>query len=160
MKRMIITLITVVLFAALFSSCGGTSSKRTSHSSPERYSAGEDALSTPGSVPAYTDGARSAAETHANGAPEDFSPVGKWKNVGEYTFGQAQKNAIIYFDDVHCGFYSPKDTYAFYKSGDDYRLDCTSYLFAETLSFTVKVADNDHMKIYNGANQIELVRVG
>ena len=88
----------------------------------------------------------------------DYSIVGKWKNVGEYTFGQAQKGAIIVFDGMNCNFFSPRDTYAFYKNGDNFRLDCTSPL-ADTVSFTVKIVDENNIDIFNGSNIVELTRV-
>ena len=88
-----------------------------------------------------------------------FSVKGKWKNTGANTFGQVQQGAIVVFDDTHCNVYSPQDTYAFYKDGNNYRLDCTSFLFAETLSFTVKLVDRDHMDIFAGSGILELTRV-
>ena len=88
----------------------------------------------------------------------DFSIIGKWKNIGEYTYGQAQTGSIINFDGTNCNFYSPKDTYAFYKKGDNYRLDCTSPL-GDTASFTVKIIDDDHIDVSNGSNIVELKRV-
>ncbi|RYC74819.1 hypothetical protein [Candidatus Nanosyncoccus alces] len=88
----------------------------------------------------------------------EFSIVGKWKNVGEYTFGQAQKGSIISFDGTNCNFFSPKDTYAFYKNGDNYKLDCTSPL-ADTVSFTVKIIDENNIDIFNGSDIVELTRV-
>ncbi|GHU61486.1 hypothetical protein AGMMS49983_01300 [Clostridia bacterium] len=87
---------------------------------------------------------------------EEFAIEGKWKQTGEKTFGQAQKGAIIVFDGVHCNWYSPQDTYACYKSGDNLRLDVTSLLFAENLSFDVVVIDNEHIEI----DAVQLVRVG
>ena len=88
----------------------------------------------------------------------DFSIIGKWKNIGEYTYGQAQKGAIISFDGTNCNFFSPKDTYAFYKNGEHYKLDCTSPL-ADTVSFTVKIVDENNIDIFNGTDIIELQRV-
>lgn len=88
-----------------------------------------------------------------------FSVEGKWKNVGQGTFGQVQSGAIVVFDGTNCNVFSPKDTYAFYKDGDNYRLDCTSFLFSETLSFTVKLVDEDHMDIFTGNGILELARV-
>ena len=87
-----------------------------------------------------------------------FSIIGKWKNVGTYTFGQAQKGSIISFDGTNCNFFSPKDTYAFYKDGENYKLDCTNPL-ADTVSFTVKIIDENNIDIYNGTNIVELTRV-
>lgn len=89
---------------------------------------------------------------------DNFSIIGKWKNVGTDTFGQAQKGAIISFNDTNCNFFSQKDTYAFYKDGDDYKLECTSPL-ADTVSFTVKIVDENNIDIINSSNTIELRRV-
>ena len=91
--------------------------------------------------------------------PKKFSIEGKWKNVGSYTFGQVQSNAIVVFDGTYCNVFSPQDTYAFYKDGDDFRLDCTSFLFSDTLSFTVKIVDKNNIDIYNGTNYLELTKV-
>ena len=91
--------------------------------------------------------------------PKKFSIEGKWKNVGTYTFGQVQSNAIVVFDGTYCNVFSPQDTYAFYKDGDDFRLDCTSFLFSDTLSFTVKIVDKNNIDIYNGTNYLELTKV-
>ena len=88
-----------------------------------------------------------------------FSIEGKWKNTGTYTYGQAQSGAIIVFNSTNCNFVSPQDTYAFYKDGSNFRLDCTTYVFSQTLSFTVKIIDDDHIDVYNGSDYIELTRV-
>ena len=90
----------------------------------------------------------------------DFSIDGKWKNTGDYTFGQVQSGAIVVFDGKNCNVFSPKDTYAFYKDGSDYKLECTSLLFSETLTFRVEIVDKDHMNIYYGSNYLEMSRVG
>ena len=89
----------------------------------------------------------------------DFSIEGKWKNVGETTWGQAQTGAIIVFDGKNCNYFSPNDTYAFYMDGDDYKLDCTSPL-GDTISSTVKIVDDNNIDIYSGSTVIELTRVG
>ena len=89
-----------------------------------------------------------------------FRLEGKWKNVGAYTFGQVQSGAIVVFDGKNCNVFSPKDTYAFYKDGSDYKLECTSLLFSETLTFRVKIVDKDHINIYYGSNYLEMSRVG
>ena len=89
----------------------------------------------------------------------NFAIEGKWKNVGQDTFGQAQKGAIIVFDGRNCNFFSPADTYAFYKDGNQYVLDCTSPL-ADTLSFMVEVLNNDEITISNSSNTVQLKRVG
>ncbi|MDE6420765.1 MAG: hypothetical protein K2K87_09590 [Lachnospiraceae bacterium] len=89
----------------------------------------------------------------------DFHLEGKWKSVGDYGFGQAQPGAIVVFDGVHCNFYSPSDTYALYREDGQWRLDCTDFLFAVTVSFTVEVIDNDHIYVYYGSDPTELKRV-
>lgn len=89
----------------------------------------------------------------------DFSIEGKWKSVGDSGFGQAQPGAIVAFAGINCNFFSPKDTYAFYQDGDTYKLDMTSFLFAETLTFTVDIIDEDHIVITSGQTVTELERV-
>ena len=89
----------------------------------------------------------------------NFNIKGKWKNIGTYTFGQVQSGAIVAFDGKNCNVYSPQDTYAFYKDGDSYTLDCTSLLFSETISFKVKIVDKDNIHIYYGSNYLDLRRV-
>lgn len=89
----------------------------------------------------------------------DFSIEGKWKSVGDSGFGQAQPGAIVAFDGTNCNFFSPKDTYAIYQDGDTYKLDVTSYLFADTLTFTVNTINEDHIVITSGQTVTELERV-
>ena len=50
------------------------------------------------------------------------------------------------FDGNNCNFYSPNDTYAFYKEDDRYVLDITSVL-GESLSQTVNIIDDDNIEI-------------
>ena len=88
----------------------------------------------------------------------NFSIEGKWKSVGNYGFGQAQPGAIVAFDGTNCNFFSPSDTYAFYADGDDYRLECTSFMSTGTAAFTVKIIDADHIDVYYGDNITELQR--
>ncbi len=90
--------------------------------------------------------------------PSSYSIEGKWKNVGTYTFGQVGAGAIVVFDGTHCNFYSPSDTYAFYEKQLAYKLDITSAL-GETLSFVVRIVDENNIDIYNGSNYLELTRV-
>lgn len=109
----------------------------------------------------YADGdnnSKMSAPAKTYMSPSRFSIEGKWKNVGTYSFGQVQNGAIVSFDGTNCNFYSPKDTYSFYKNGDHFILDCTSLLFSETLSFEVKIVDDDHIDIYYGSNYLELAR--
>jgi hypothetical protein len=90
----------------------------------------------------------------------DFVIEGKWKNISETGIGQAQPGAIIVFDGANCNLISPRDTYAFYKNGSDYRLDWTTMLGSSGAQ-TIHVVDRDHMEIYNGADVvIEFQRVG
>lgn len=103
-----------------------------------------------------SDSDSSAQKSYIN--TDSFDIKGKWKNIGEYTYGQAQKGSIINFDGTNCNFYSPKDTYAFYKKGESYRLDCTSPL-GDTASFTVKIVDDEHIDVSNGSDIVELKRV-
>lgn len=78
--------------------------------------------------------------------PDSYDITGKWKSVGESGFGQAQPGAIVVFDGNNCNFYSPNDTYAFYKEDDRYVLDVTSVL-GESLSQTVNIIDDDNIEI-------------
>ena len=96
----------------------------------------------------------------ACGGGKGFSIEGKWKNVGSTTFGQVQDGSIVVFDGKNCNVYSPKDTYAFYKEGSQYKLDCTGLLFSENLSFTVKVVNKDSIEINAGSVVLKLKRVG
>ena len=88
-----------------------------------------------------------------------FSIEGKWKSIGDSGFGQAQPGAIVAFDGTNCNFFSPKDSYTLYQDGDTYKLDVTSYLFADTLTFTVNTIDEDHIVIKSGQTVTELERV-
>lgn len=88
----------------------------------------------------------------------NFSIEGKWKSVGSYGFGQAQPGAIVAFDGTNCNFFSPSDTYAFYADGNDYRLECTSFMSTSTATFTVRIIDADHIDVYYGDNITELQR--
>jgi len=87
-----------------------------------------------------------------------FAIEGKWKSVGERGYGQAQPGAIVVFNGINCNFYSPQDTYAFYKNGGNYQLDITSFLFGENLSFTVKVINENRVEV--GSYPTILERVG
>ena len=89
-----------------------------------------------------------------------FAIEGKWKNVGNDTYGQVQSGSIVTFDGKNCNVVSPSDTYALSKSGDTYRLDCTTLLFSETHSFDVGVVDNDNIELRLGSTVLQLQRVG
>lgn len=84
---------------------------------------------------------------------------GKWKSIGSYGFGQAQPGAIVIFDGTHCNVFSPDDTYAFYESGDHYVLETTSLLSTDTVSFTVRATDEDHIDLIQGEYVTELERI-
>lgn len=90
----------------------------------------------------------------------DFAIEGSWLSVGGEGFGQAQPGMTVTFDGTHCNFFSPYDTYAFYQENGQWRLDCTSFLFAETLTFSVEVIDKDSINVYYGSNCTELMRTG
>ena len=74
-------------------------------------------------------------------------------------FGQAQPGAIIRFDADTCNFYSPNDSYVLYESEGQVYLECTSYIFAETLTFRVDASDPDLVLITYGGTVTTLQRV-
>lgn len=94
-----------------------------------------------------------------SGTMDGFTIEGKWKSIGSYGFGQAQPGAIVVFNGTNCNFFSPQDTYAFYQDGNNYKFETTSFMSTDTLSFTVKIIDSDHIDIYRGDNITELERV-
>ena len=98
-------------------------------------------------------------EYQSSDTESGFSIKGKWKNVGEGTFGQAQRGSIVIFNGTNCNFFSPRDTYAFYYSGGSYHLDCTSFLFSDTLNFDIKIIDNDNMEVTYKSSTVHLMRV-
>lgn len=98
-------------------------------------------------------------DTKTYSVPSSFSIEGKWKSVGEYGFGQAQPGAIVVFDGTNCNFFSPKDTYAFYKENNQYKLDCTSFMSTDTLSFKVKIVDSNNIDILYGDKITKLKKV-
>lgn len=79
---------------------------------------------------------------------DDFVIEGSWLSVGSSGFGQAQPGMTVTFDGTHCNFFSPYDTYAFYQDDGQWRLDCTSFLFSETLTFKVEVIDANSINVY------------
>lgn len=84
---------------------------------------------------------------------------GKWKSVGDYGFGQAQPGAIVIFDGNNCNFFSPSDTYALYEKDGEYYLDVTSFMSTDTLTFTIKTVDSDHIDVFYGGQVTELQRM-
>ncbi|MDO4809044.1 MAG: zinc ribbon domain-containing protein [Eubacteriales bacterium] len=90
----------------------------------------------------------------------NFYIEGKWKNTGSTGFGQAQPGSIIIFDGMNCNYFSPRDTYAFYKNGNNWQLDCTSFMSTDTLSFTVGIIDENNIEIIYGSKAVKLTRVG
>lgn len=90
----------------------------------------------------------------------DFVIEGSWLSVGSGGFGQAQPGMTVTFDGTHCNFFSPYDTYAFYQDDGQWKLDCTSFLFSETLTFKVEVIDMDSINVYYGSGCTELSRIG
>lgn len=90
---------------------------------------------------------------------DEFSIMGTWKNTGTIGFGQAQPGSIIAFDGTHCNYYSPYDTYVFYQDNGKWKLDCASFLFSQTLSFSVEIIDADTINIFFGSNATKLERI-
>lgn len=93
-------------------------------------------------------------------AESDFAIEGSWLSVGSNGFGQAQPGMTVTFDGTHCNFFSPYDTYAFYQDNGQWKLDCTSFLFSETLTFRVEIVDGESINVYYGSNCTELRRTG
>ncbi|MDR3209049.1 MAG: hypothetical protein LBT36_00270 [Oscillospiraceae bacterium] len=77
-----------------------------------------------------------------------FDITGKWKNVGDTSYGQAQPGAIVAFSGANCNFLSPQDTYAIYEEDGQYHLDITGLLGGGG-SFTVEIIDNDNILVKN-----------
>ena len=90
---------------------------------------------------------------------QDFDIVGSWKSVGDSGFGQAQPGAIVTFDELHCNFYSPNDTYSLYQSGGEILLECTSMIFSERLEFNVVIIDDGNIQIKYGSTTTKLKRL-
>lgn len=106
---------------------------------------------------------RIAKETKAIEVPgeseNEFAIEGSWLSVGSDGFGQAQPGIAVTFDGTHCNFYSPYDTYAFYQDNGQWKLECTSFLVCETLTFSVEILDFDTIHIYYGSVCTELQRI-
>lgn len=90
---------------------------------------------------------------------DDFVIEDSWLSVGSSGFGQAQPGMTVTFDGTHCNFFSPYDTYAFYQDDGQWRLDCTSFLFSETLTFKVEVIDANSINVYYDSDCTELSRM-
>lgn len=90
---------------------------------------------------------------------DDFVIEDSWLSVGSSGFGQAQPGMTVTFDGTHCNFFSPHDTYAFYQDEGQWKLDCTSFLFSETLTFKVEIIDTDSINVYYGSSCTELSRM-
>ena len=88
-----------------------------------------------------------------------FKIEGKWKNIGDSTFAQVQSGTVIVFDGEKCAIYSPSDTYAFYQESSQWYLDCTSFLFKDTVQFKVEILDNDNIELSYGDTTLKLKRV-
>lgn len=91
-----------------------------------------------------------------------FSIEGTWKSIGDTGWGQAQPGALVQFSDGQANLYSPQDTYAFGKDGDDYVLEVTG-LLGGTSRFLVTVVDKDNIELRTGADSapsVTLKRVG
>lgn len=152
---LLIALLMLALTSTALSGCSANSS--TNSSSGGSYNSSSTSSNSSSSSNNASGGSGQSGATSSS--ISNFAIEGKWKNVGQDTFGQAQKGAIIVFDGRNCNFFSPADTYAFYKEGNNYVLDCTSPL-ADTLSFTVKVLNDDEITISNSSSTVQLKRVG
>jgi hypothetical protein len=86
--------------------------------------------------------------------PSEFSIVGSWNSVGDWGFGQAQPGATVTFDEEHCNFYSPYDTYHFYQEDGIWKLSCKNALWQDVLEFTVEIIDNDNINIYHDSSRV------
>jgi hypothetical protein len=117
-------------------------------------------INAPGAPTSDLSSPPSQTPTPSNTYTGDFAIEGKWKSVGDYGFGQAQPGSIVIFDGKNCNFFSPNDTYAFYKDGDVYVLDCTSMLFSQNQSFTVTIVDENNIEVAQGSHITQLKRVG
>lgn len=97
---------------------------------------------------AWEDGSKEDLEEDVTSyiVPDSYDIMGKWKNIGESGFGQAQPGAVIVFDENRCNFYSPNDTYAFSFDGEKYVLALTTPL-GESLEKTVDIIDDDNIEI-------------
>lgn len=84
----------------------------------------------------------------------DFDIKGKWKSVGEDGFQQAQPGAVVEFDGEHCNFYSPKDSYTFFKENGEYKLICRNVLWQDSLSFNVNIVDENNITITGVTSQV------
>ena len=107
----------------------------------------------------YNGNSNSGSSNSGSKSSSSFSIEGKWKSVGSEGFGQAQPGSIVYFDGANCNFFSPQDTYAFYKSGSSYVLDVTSYMSSKTLSFTVNIIDNNNIEVKGSGRTTTLKRM-
>ena len=90
----------------------------------------------------------------------NFAIEGTWKNVGNTSCAQMQVGSITTFDGTHCNVYSPRDTYAFYQSGGEYHLDCTSFFAGDSMCFTVRIIDRDNIELtYTTGTVVRLTRI-
>ena len=153
MKKTGLLLLVILVVGLLFAGCSKTSNNTAANTQNNA------AYAQPNSTGGEQQPAQESTTDQQSVVPSDFVIEGKWKNVGENTFGQASKGAIIVFNGANCNYYSPKDTYAFYRQGDSYVLDCTS-LLGETLSFKVNIIDENNIEITYSSKAVSLTRVG
>ncbi len=93
-------------------------------------------------------------------AEEEFSIVGMWRSVGSYGFGQASPGSTVIFDGSHCNFYSPDDTYEFYRLNGQWILQTKNVLWGDVLTFDVEILDSDHINVIYNGSVTELERIG
>lgn len=164
--KIIILIVTgvIALLIIIFGLIALTSKNKTSNSSYQDSSTYSNSYSNSNSN--YNSSSSSSSSSGSSSSSSksktgtgSFSIEGKWKSVGSEGFGQAQPGSIVYFDGANCNFFSPQDTYAFYKSGSSYVLDVTSYLTSQNLSFTVNVIDNNNIEVKGSGRTTTLKRM-
>ncbi len=171
MKNILSILLVLCVSIAILSACSESNNVTNTpvETTPQEYTASDNPTETPNvesnqSETKATPNVVKDSESENSGEKKyknisNFALEGKWKNVGTYTFGQVSKGAIVVFDGANCNVFSPRDTYAFYKDGNYFKLDCTG-LMGGTVSFTVKIIDENTIDVFNGSNILELKRVG
>ena len=157
MKKLTIIIFIVVLLTMFFG-CSQNDSKQPAVSYSQNLPATNSQAPIPPPSKAQTSENNANNSTPADSA--NFSIEGKWKSIGDYGFGQAQPGSIVIFDGMNCNYFSPQDTYAFYKSGNDYVLDTTSVLFSQNITHIVTMKSNDLIEVHYGSTVTVLQRVG
>ena len=161
MKKIVLMLLSVVMIITAFTACSKATVPETTtvntYEEQTDYHDDYEEETEDYDVPEET--TESQAE-QSYIVPNDFVLEGKWKSVGDYGFGQAQPGAIVIFNGSNCNLFSPQDTYAYYLNNGQYVLDCTSFMSTDTVSFDIRIIDNDNIELVRGEYVTELMRVG